>query len=143
MRFFDTLQLDGEARINARGQVVADARVARTGMQLYSGAEVGKPELAVVRVFRPEDEVFHRDAMASFAHKPVTDDHPAESVQASNWAKLTKGFTSNDVARDGQTLRVPLMIADAALVQKWKDGKRELSCGYDCDLDWTPGVTAD
>ena len=45
----------------------------------------------VVRVYRPEKEVFRRDAMWSLAHRPITLDHPDTKVDASNWKQLAVG----------------------------------------------------
>lgn len=140
MDFTDTVVLDGLRRTND-GYLVADARVARTGIQEYRGWEVGKPELERVRVFRPEDEVFARDAMGSYAHRPVTLDHPAEFVDAENWRKHAIGQTGDEVVRDGEAVRVPLVLMDADAIKAVEAGKRELSMGYSAELDWTDGVT--
>ncbi|MFC6487357.1 DUF2213 domain-containing protein [Nitratireductor sp. GCM10026969] len=142
MKFTDTVAIAGTRRRDD-GYLVADASVARTGIQLYAGWEVGKPEMDVVRVYRPEEEVFSSDAMASFAHRPVTNDHPDEAVTADNWKEHAVGQTAEEVARDGALLRVPLMVADASAIRDIEDGKRELSSGYNAMLDWTAGNTAD
>lgn len=141
MQFFDALTLDGR-RTTRDGYLVADARAARTGIQVYLGSEVGKPEMARVRVYRPEDEVFDQASMGSYAHKPITNDHPAEAVTSKNWARHARGFVGDSVARDGECVRIPLMLADAAAIADLDAGKRELSAGYSCDLDWTPGTTS-
>jgi hypothetical protein len=140
MQFVDAVAVAGTRRRDD-GYLVADARVARTGIQLYAGWEVGKPDKAVVRVYRPDAEVFSRDAMASFAHRPVTNDHPDQPVTADNWKEVAVGHTADEVARDGAMLRVPLMIADAAAIKDIEAGKRELSAGYSCDLAFEDGVT--
>lgn len=140
MKFTDAASLAGTRRRND-GYLVADARVARTGIQLYAGYEVGKPEMPVVRVYRPESEVFSRDTLVSFAHRPVTNDHPEEPVTADNWREHAVGQTADEIARDGQFIRVPLMVADAATIKAIEDGKRELSAGYTCDLAWESGVS--
>jgi hypothetical protein len=141
MHLTDTVTLDG-TRETADGYLLSTARVARTGIQLYSGADMGKPELLdKVRVYRSEDEVFKADAMASFTTMPLTVDHPAEMVNAKNWKRFAVGFTGEEVARDGGFLRVPLALKDQAAIDAVKAGKRELSCGYTCDIDWTPGVS--
>lgn len=142
MKFTDRVTIAGTRRRDD-GYLVADARVARTGIQVYAGWEVGKPEKDTVRVYRPEGEVFARDAMASFAHRPVTNDHPDEQVTADNWKQYSVGNTSDEIARDGQFLRVPLMIADAAAIKAVEDGKRELSAGYTSELKWEDGTTPD
>ena len=141
MKFIDSVSIAGTRRRDD-GYLVADARVARTGIQLYAGYEVGRPDMPVVRVYRPEEEVFSRDTLASFAHRPVTNDHPNEPVTADNWKQFAVGQTADEVARDGQFIRVPLMVADAAAIKAIEDGKRELSAGYTCDLAWESGETA-
>ena len=128
MQLFDTLAL-GDTRVTADGYLIADVRAARVGIQVYAGREVGKPELASVRVYRPESEVFKDATMASFTHNPVTLDHPPEMVGPGNWKKYAVGFTAESVARDGGFIRVPLAV------------KRELSCGYTCDVVFEPGTT--
>jgi uncharacterized protein len=125
----------------ADGYLAADARIARTGIQIYSGREVGKPEMASVRVYRSPDEVFAPAAMASIAHKPITLDHPAENVDASRWKGTAVGWTGESVARDGSTIRVPMMVADASAIASVESGARQLSAGYTCDLQWGAGVT--
>lgn len=142
MQFIDAAEVE-KPRLTADGYLVADARIVRTGIQHYAGFEVGKPEMQMVRVYRPEAEVFHRDSLASFSHIPITDDHPAEAVTADNWASLAKGETGDEVLRDGQRLRIPLIVKDAAAVKTIQDGKRELSAGYCCELSFEDGVTPD
>jgi len=122
------------------GYLVAQPRIARTGIQIYKGHEMGVSQ-DTVRVFRPDTEVFGIDAMKTFAHRPVTLDHPAEPVNATNWRKLAVGQTGGEVARDGDFLRVPLVLMDQKAIDSVKAGKRQLSVGYLADVDWTSGVT--
>lgn len=140
MQFVDAVRLTG-TRETADGYLVADVRTARTGIQLYAGHEVGKPEQAVVRVYRPAEQVFSRDSLASYAHKPVTNDHPAEAVTADNWKKLSVGSIGDEIARDGEYVRVPLVVMDKSAIVDIKAGKRELSAGYTCDLAFEVGKT--
>lgn len=142
MQFTDTVTIEG-TRIRQDGYLVADARVARTGIQRYLGSEVGRPDLPYVDVYRSPEEVFSADSMKSFAHIPVTDDHPTVAVNADNSRELARGWTSDEIARDGERLRVPLMVSDGAAIQKVQGGKRELSAGYTCELLWGDGVTED
>lgn len=140
--FTDAASISG-ARMTADGYLVAEARSARSGVQTYGGFEVGRPEMETVRVYRPEGEVFHSDALASFAHRPVTNDHPPEAVKAENWKRYAVGQTGGDVLRDGGFVRIPLVVMDSAAIEAIQGGKRELSFGYDCQLDWTSGKTED
>ena len=56
MQFTDAVAVAGTRRRDD-GYLVADARIARTGIQLYRGSEVGRPSMDVVRVDRPGAEV--------------------------------------------------------------------------------------
>lgn len=142
MKFIDAAPIAGTRR-TADGYLVAEVRTARTGIQDYAGHEVGKPEMAVVRVYRPEDQVFAKDSLGSYAHRPVTNDHPDESVTADNWRDVAVGQIGDEVARDGDFVRVPLIVMDAVAIKAVEDGKRELSAGYTCDLSFEDGVTPD
>lgn len=144
----DAVEISGTRR-TADGYLVADARVARTGIQTYAGFEVdpdgslGLRDKATVRVYRPDDEVFADAAMRSYAYRPVTNDHPSEAVTADNWRDVSVGQTGGEVARDGDWIRVPMVLMDAAAIREVEGGKRQLSMGYTCTLDATSGTTPD
>jgi hypothetical protein len=139
------LELDAEAGVRATndGYLVANPKVARTGIQLYRGSEVGVADKAVVRIYRDEKEVFSVNSLASFAGKPVTDDHPPQMVDAGNWKQYSRGQLGNDILREGDSVRVPMILMDAGLISKVQRGKRQISAGYTCDIDMTPGTTPD
>ena len=139
----DAIQLDSRVIFTRDGVLKASPRIARTGIQLYCGDEVGRPDKETVRVFRPETSVFATDAVNSYTNLPVTLDHPPEMVSTMNWRKYAIGDTGEDVLREGGTVRVPMMLRDAAAIQAFKEGSNQLSVGYECDLAWTPGVTDD
>lgn len=138
----DRLTLTDKKR-TSDGYLVTAARFARSGLYEYAGRDVGKPEMDKVVVFRPEDEVFNQDAMASFAHKPITNDHPGDNVNAATWKRDAVGFTDGRVARDGDFVVIPMMVADAAAIDDVDSGKCELSAGYACDLEFIDGQTED
>jgi hypothetical protein len=124
------------------GYLIADAKVARVGLQKYKGFEVGLPDRDNVVLYRPASEVFATDSMRSHANKPVTLTHPKQMVDSKTWGKVAKGFSGSDVVRDGEYVRVPLMLTDAAAIAAYERGKaRELSVGYTTDIDWTAGTT--
>lgn len=128
-------------RKTADGYLVADAAVARTGIQKYLGREVGKPDMEIVRVYRPADQVFSKDAMKTYAHRPMTNDHPSVAVNAENWKDYAVGQTGGDVMRDGEFVRVPLVLMDQKAISDWENGKVELSMGYSADIVFQKGVT--
>jgi len=123
------------------GYLVADAYVARTGIQTYLGEELGRPDLLNVRVYRPPEEVFSDATLRSFAHRPMTNDHPPEQVNAQNWKKYAVGQTGDEVVHDKNRVRVPLVLMDQDAIADYEAGKRELSQGYSSEIDWTDGVT--
>ncbi len=140
---FDSLIIDSIEPKTKDGYLKAFARVARSGIQVYKGRELGRPEMDDVAVYRPENEVFARDALASMANRPVTLQHPDEFVNAANWKRHAVGYTGDEVVRDGDHVRVPLMLTDQAAIEACESGTRELSMGYSTDLKWKPGMTAD
>lgn len=143
MTFHDRAPLEKVRRL-ADGRIAAVAKFARSGVQTYAGHEVGRPDLASVNVYRPESEVFDEAAMASFAHKAITLGHPAGAVTADNWSQHSVGWTEGKVARDGDFVEIPLMLADASAVKAYDSGEaRELSGGYACNLVWGDGVAPD
>lgn len=141
----DRLTLDAPRR-TTDGYMAVRARAARTGIYDYLAAEVGAPSsfkpTDVVKVYRDAAEVFAADAVRSFVGRPITNDHPHEPVSAVNWRDHARG-TVMGAMRDGEYLAFDLVLMDAAAIQAVEAGKRELSNGYQCALDWTPGTTPD
>lgn len=133
----------GAVRRTGDGYLVADAKVARTGIQLYTGAELGRPDMEVVRVYRPPEEVFSDDAMHSYAYRPVTIEHPAKMVDATTWKGVAAGQTGGEVQQEGKFVRVPLVLMDATAIRAYEAGKRELSMGYTSELVFADGMTPD
>ncbi|KZL02199.1 hypothetical protein PsAD5_00149 [Pseudovibrio sp. Ad5] len=131
----------GATRKTSDGYLIADAKVARTGIQRYAGYELGFADRGVMRVYRPEEEVFKAASLASFAGKPVTNDHPATSVSAEDWKEKAVGHVGNDIARDGEFVRVPFTVMDKATVEQVEGGKRQLSVGYSATLTVEDGFT--
>jgi hypothetical protein len=142
-KFTETVVLDAAASIRetSDGYLVCSPRIARTGIQVYQGFEVGRPDLKEVSVYRPDAEVFHQDAIASLAHKPVTNEHPEEPVNASNWRDISVGHLGGEILRDGEFVRVPLVLMDADAISEVKGGKTQLSVGYSAQLTWGDGTT--
>ncbi len=141
MNLNDAFVIDG-VRKTSDGYLAAFARVARTGIQVYKGHELGRPDLDTVRVYRSPEEVFHEDSLKSYAHRPVTLRHPSTPVTSKNWRRHAGGQTGDEVVRDGDFVRVPLVMMDAALIDAYeRDGIKELSMGYSTDIKWRTGVT--
>ncbi|KPB77961.1 Uncharacterized protein AC507_1670 [Pseudomonas syringae pv. maculicola] len=122
--------------------------MARTGIQDYLGTEIdpnndhGLRDVPIVKVYRPESSVFHADAMNSYAYRPMTNDHPGgDGVNSKNWKDVAVGNTGGEVIRDGQRVKVPLVLMDAKAITDFEAGKRQLSMGYGAEIIFKDGVT--
>ena len=134
---FDRLGvIHADAKPGSDGMLRLPARIARVGVQEY-----GLPSGGIQRELRPPDEVFHPDALASFAQVIVTLDHPPPGkVTAENSKIYARGATGEVVKKDGDHVAAQLLISDKIAVDAVVSGTHvELSGGYTCDLDFTPG----
>jgi uncharacterized protein len=139
-----TLVTDGDykPRKTSQGFLLAFSRVARSGIQTYKGNEIGVDGKDELRVYRPSNEVFSRKSLQSYAGVPITNDHPPQMVDATNWRKYAVGEIGEDVVRDGEFVRVPMILRDAKAISDYETGKAELSLGYTMDLRLQPGTTS-
>ncbi|AKO92699.1 hypothetical protein BEH_11705 [Priestia filamentosa] len=80
------------------------------------------------------DEIFKESTIRSARSKPVTDDHPNEPVTIDNYNRYAKGLSHTDAAVRNLKLYVSMTITDKALIQKIRDGKREISIGFLSDV---------
>lgn len=141
-RLQETLLFDAaDIRTSKDGYLVAKPRVARTGIQTYPGWQVGKPDKQSIRVYRPAESVMNKDSLTSLAHKPITINHPPEMVSAANWDEYSVGHSGDEILRDGEFVRIPLLVMDGEAIEYIKDGHNQLSVGYLAELDWTAGQT--
>ena len=126
--------------------IVNNARIARSGIQEYFAGELGltdRDPFDVIKIYRPEAEVFNKDSMASFANKPVTNNHPQQLVDATNAKDLTVGHSGENIIKDGIFLNAKLTVTDAEAIKDITDGKVELSNGYTSEIEFKAGVTND
>ena len=138
------LRLDAKCR-TPNGFLECDAMIARTGIQTYH-----RGDGTIRREYRPPEEVFKADALARAAKVPITftpdtpNWHPQEPVTAANARQYTVGITGDQVKADGKWVKTTALIFDARAIEKAESGEfAQLSCGYECDLDMTPGTTPD
>jgi len=109
--------------------IIKDARISRSGIQEYFAIELGltdRDPSDVIKIYRPEAEVFNKDSMASFANKPVTNNHPQQLVDATNAKELTVGHSGENIIKDGIFLNAKLTVTDASAIKDITDGKVEL-----------------
>ena len=128
--------------VDARGYVRFKATFSRVGIQRYTASELGlqgRPPGDILRVFRPEEEVFAQDSLDSFENVPVTDDHPPENVTASNVRKYGVGIAVGKRTRLDDHTTGEVLVQDAATIAKIDNGKVELSDGYSCEIELKAG----
>lgn len=130
---FDTYELR-KAEKTREGFLRADAFVSRVGVFSYRDGK-GKTR----RELRHPDEVSKADSLASLEAAPVTLDHPPEAVTAAN-AKAYSVGSVGKAEMSGRYIKALVQVTDAAAVDAVVKGKNQLSCGYTCELDWTPGT---
>ena len=146
MLFTDRTNITSQRRYTDEGFLVVPAKIARTGIMLYTAKELGRKDLppeTAIRVYRDESEVFKPESMKSFENKSVTNGHPPVLVSADNYKLYNVGVCSSEVTRNGIYLETELTISDSETIRKVEKGKAEISNGYIAGIEWKEGVTAD
>jgi hypothetical protein len=117
-----------------QGFLRVKARLSRTGVFSYDS----KTE------YRPPDEVFREDSLASLKGAPVTDLHPkCEVLTPQNAKEYIVGLTES-VERDGDFLAGSLIIFHEDTIKAIESGERkEISLGYTCTLEPASGQDYD
>lgn len=94
------------------------------------------------REWRPPEEVFRADSLATLRGAPVTDLHPNGLVTPQTWRDVSVGHVGDDVAREGQYVVASVLVQDASEIARIEAGeRRDISAGYVCEVDNTPGTT--
>ena len=113
--------------------------IARTGTQEYLGREMGLSGAdadRIIAVSRSPDDVFSEAALASFEGTPVTNDHPPGLIGPDDVKNYEMGHAQNIRKGSGEWadyMIADLHIHDRDLINAIQNGKREISCGYECD----------
>lgn len=127
--------------------ICTDAILARTGKQTYYKSELYGDSCddpaKIIELDRPESEVFADKTLYSFENKPLTVEHPDEDVNVENYDTFSVGFV-RDVKKsiiDGKpVMTATLVVTNKDAIDDIESGKyKELSCGYDCDIDESDG----
>lgn len=126
--------------------------ISRVGVFDYLGSSIGAPADQagkVFKVYRPPEELGAREALDSFKTVPIIDDHEMLGAMDLGLTPVEQkgvgGVTGDAVEFDASSGIVysNLTVFSEALAGQINRGKKQLSCGYRCEYDWTPGVTAD
>lgn len=132
---FDVAEI-GKPTRTPQGFLRVPAYLTRVGVFAYKRADG-----TTVREFRPAEEVFREDSLATLSSAPVTDLHPTEMVSPTNVRKLRVGHVGEAVRKDGRFVSAPVIVEDADVISKVDKRERcEISLGYKCRIDATPGV---
>ena len=130
MQRFDTVAFS--ATRTAEGFIRDTPIVGRVGILRYKNAD-GSDRFE----YRPPEEAFNADSLATLMGKPITIGHKA-MVDAGNAAAVKPvGTVLSEGRQDGESIRADIVIYNL------DTAARELSCGYRLDLDETPGTTPD
>jgi hypothetical protein len=133
VRRFDVGSLRAPKKL-PNGWLRVDGYLTRSGVFSYKN-----PDGSERREYRPPAEVFKNDTMESFSLVPVTDDHPPGLLDAANTKQYAAGAVAGNARRDGDHVAASMLVTDATLIAKMESGKQQVSCGYICDLEHTPG----
>lgn len=119
--------------------------LSKVGVFDYTGASIGAPDKArIYKVYRPAEELADPECIESFKLLPWVDEHhmlgdgpgymPAEK-------KGVHGVIGEDVYFDEAAgiLRGNLKVFSKSHAAAIDKSKPELSCGYRCTYDFTPG----
>lgn len=120
--------------------------ISKVGVFPYLGSEIGAPEPdRVYNVYRSAEELSDPDTIASFRLMPLVDEHSMLGSEDDGLTPAEKkgvqGVIGEDVYFDAPYLRGNLKIySEAAKGLVNSNTKRELSPGYRCVYDFTPGA---
>lgn len=122
----------GRAYFTTEGYLIDKPVLTSTGIFEYTN-----PDGSVRRELRLPEEVFAEESLASYKGKPVIITHDAEYITKDNVQGETIGTIMSNGYRDGSDVRAEIVIHDTDAMKDC--GLKELSLGYDLDLDETPG----
>ena len=100
--------------------------------------EYANPDGSIRRELRVPSEVFDRASLASYKAKPIIISHDAGLVDKNNVHEASVGTILSEGYRDGSDVRAKIVIHDTDEMKR--SGFKELSLGYNLDLDETPGI---
>lgn len=120
-------RLSKAKRVN--GRVIVPASLTRSGVFVYLN-----PDGSERREYRPAEEVFREDSLASLAGAPVTFHHP-RSGKASREDSYGAALPARK-GGDGRHVEADLALVDGTDLTAEIDADRigDVSCGYDCVL---------
>lgn len=125
---------------------IKDNPLSKIGVFAYSGETVGGDPMKIYQVYRPEEELSSPETIASFKLLPFVDNHPSVLLGDSSDGltpaekKGIEGVIGEDVYYKDGILCANIKILSESLADLIESGKKELSVGYRCIYEITPGV---
>jgi uncharacterized protein len=121
--------------------------ISKEGVFEYSGAQIGLngPDAdRIFKVYRPGEELADPECIESFKLLPFINEHTMLGSEDNGLTpperKGVEGMIGEDVYYDAPYLRGTLRIVSESLKNALAGGKVELSPGYRCVYEMTPGV---
>lgn len=117
-------------KLNQNGYLVAEVKPTRVGVLKYRNADG-----TFHKEFRPPTEVFKEGSLESLKSLPLTLEHPMEFLTPENTHLYQIGHVRDDVSPDGDYVKASAVVTHKDAIDQIAEGKRrEVSCGYTCDL---------
>jgi hypothetical protein len=97
----------------------------------------------------PPEECFREDSLNTLSSCPMANDHPVAYgdgfIHPDNAKKVVVGYLKTDYTIvDNERVDIKGIIMDATAIDDVVNrGKREISPGYEADIEYTPGVWTD
>ena len=136
---FDRSSITGNWVETPEGFLRIRATFARTGCQTYSN-----PDGSQRVEYRPESEVARQDSFLSLGGLPVTLEHPPQLLTPDTARQYQRGASGTHVVYDNGFVHGTVVLTDREAIEAVKRGDAtELSVGYRCEYDATPGVAPD
>jgi len=123
-----------ELTLEPNGWLRASAPLTRTGVFVYRNEDG-----SIRRELRPPQEVFRADLMPLYAGLPLTVGHPDVFLDVLTTRAHQVGSISAP-RREADKLVADLLVTDLAAIEQVQRGVRQISVGYEAELDFTPGT---
>lgn len=132
---FDFSRLSAKPIKTPQGFLRIPGSLTRIGVLSYKRADG-----SWVKELREPAEVFSQVSLDTLKGVPITDMHTA-MVSPNNVKELSVGYVGDDVRQDGEFANGTITVQEAKAIAMVERGdRRELSPGYTCFIDNTPGV---
>jgi hypothetical protein len=131
----DLLEIDKPIR-TPEGFLITSARLGRTGVFPYL-----LQDGTIRREWRPPEEVFKPESIASYRLKPLTLTHPNGPVTPENIQGLQVGSVGDTVEVQAPFVTGPVTVTAQKAIEAVERGVDQLSPGYTVEIDETSGIT--